>query len=375
MSRAATGQQALLNVLPIGQQAHPVAGVECQMGQRNSRCACVVELAAGRSAGVLEFRAGSHPRPHQPAAVEDDPNWLAALALVLAGYGSAVPRRGRPADVAQIVALAVVAQALEVAAQAPLSSPAQLQVELPAAGQKDLLLFAGAQSRIDADRLLKRRPRPAFGEPQRRPIAHIEPAGFPVAALFRFHAVAEAGGDVGKRSQLERFRFFDQSGRQIVHQAAIDYRPAPVFNGQLDLGFAVEGSSIRPAPAGCQLGGSGQAQAIEQREEQHECVPGRHRVGQPPIPEAGNQPNKADQQQADAPWRQSEAPAPPPLTDGADRTGMERWSNHCLGTGTAAITSASTRSASKPSSSASGFNIIRWRSTGLTARFTSSGSR
>jgi len=52
-----------------------------------------------------------------------------------------------------------------------------------------------------------------------------------------------------------------------------------------------------------------------------------------------------------------------------------RANYHCLGTGTAAITSASTRSASKPSSSASGLSMTRWRSTGWTARFTSSGTR
>jgi hypothetical protein len=88
----------------------------------------------------------ANPRPHQPPAVQHDPNRLAALRLVLAGDGAAAPRRGRPADIAQVVALAVLAQALEVAAQAPLPRLPQLQVDLAAAGQKDLLLLAGAQA-------------------------------------------------------------------------------------------------------------------------------------------------------------------------------------------------------------------------------------
>src|SRR5271157_1331751 len=140
--RAAAGQQALLNALAIGQQAHTVTGEERQLGQSDGCGAGVVELgSAGRRAGLLdEFAGHGDAGPHEPPAVEDDPDGLAALGLVLAGDETAAPRGGRPADVAQVVALAVLAQALEVAAQAPLLNPAQLQVNLAAAGQKYLLL-------------------------------------------------------------------------------------------------------------------------------------------------------------------------------------------------------------------------------------------
>jgi len=103
---------------------------------------------------------------HQPSAVEDNPDGLAALGLVLAGDGAAAARRGRPADVTQVVALAIVAQALEVAAQAALLRTAQLQVDLAAAGKEDLLLFTGAQGRVDAHRLRERRFGPALDEAQ-----------------------------------------------------------------------------------------------------------------------------------------------------------------------------------------------------------------
>ena len=42
----------------------------------------------------------------------------------------------------------------------------QLQVDLAAAGEKDLLLFAGAQGRVDAYRLRERRFGPALDEAQ-----------------------------------------------------------------------------------------------------------------------------------------------------------------------------------------------------------------
>ncbi len=248
-------------------------------------------LAPGLSLSAV--RCHGHPRPHQPSAVEHDPDRLAALGLVLAGDGAAAPRRGRPADVAQVVALAVLAQALEVAAQAPLLRAAQLQVDLAAAGEEDLLLLAGAQGRVDAHRLRERRSGPALGQPQRRAVAHIEPARLPVAALFGLHAVAQLGGHAGKGGQPVRCRLGDQRRRQIVHQPALDDHPALVFNRQLDLGLAVEGRSVGPGAAGGQFGRGGQAQAIEQREEQHQRIPGQHRVGQPSIPEARNQPDEA----------------------------------------------------------------------------------
>ena len=172
------------------------------MGQRDRRGAGVIQLAAGRPAGTIRRLCGErHARAHQPAAVQHDPHWLAALGLVLAGDQAAAPRRRGPADVAQIVALAVIAQALEVAAQATLLRATQLQINLAAASQKDLLLFTGMQRRVDAHRLRKRRAGPALGEPQASTIAHIEPASLPVAALVGRDAVTQFGGYVGKHCQ------------------------------------------------------------------------------------------------------------------------------------------------------------------------------
>ena len=89
-----------------------------------------------RQRGLARSR-GRHARAHEPAAVEHDPDGLAALGLILAGDEGAAAGAGGPADVAQIVAFAVVAQALEVAAEASLAGLAELKVDLTAAGEEE----------------------------------------------------------------------------------------------------------------------------------------------------------------------------------------------------------------------------------------------
>jgi len=100
------------------------------LGQSNGGGAGVVELGVNAGArlraGILEglcvYRhAGAHEAP-QSSTIQI--GW-ATLALVLAGDGAAAAGSGCPADVAQVVALAVLAQALEVAAQSALPGLAQ----------------------------------------------------------------------------------------------------------------------------------------------------------------------------------------------------------------------------------------------------------
>src|SRR5258708_19858335 len=113
---------------------------------------------------------------HEAATVDHDPNRLAALGLVLARDEVAVPRGGCPADVAQVVAFAVLAQAFKVPAQASLSRLSQLQVNLAATRQKYLLFLAGPQCWIDTYLLSERTPSPPLAHPQRRPIEPTEPS-------------------------------------------------------------------------------------------------------------------------------------------------------------------------------------------------------
>ena len=132
--RTAPRQQLLLDAPSVAQQPDAVAGKERELGQRHGRRRGVVELGEA----ILRFVRipGGHARPHQPSRIQDDPDGLAPLRLVLPRYQVAAPRRGSPAHIAQVVAGAVFAQTLKLAAQASLAHLAQLQLDAPALGQK-----------------------------------------------------------------------------------------------------------------------------------------------------------------------------------------------------------------------------------------------
>ena len=106
VSRPASGQQALLNVLTIGKQADAIAGVQCKLSERYGSGAGVVEF--GVDVGVLfadrehRFACGdkSNAGPHQATAIEHDPHGLAAFGLVLPSHQAAAARSGCPADIA-----------------------------------------------------------------------------------------------------------------------------------------------------------------------------------------------------------------------------------------------------------------------------------
>ena len=122
------------------------------------------QASVGQRKRCVGSRGGDYARAHQPSAVEHDPHRLAALSLVLARDQVSATRARGPADVAHVVAFAVIAQAFEIAPKAPLAGLPQLEIDLSTAGQEYLLLFASAQGRIDAHGLGQRRDRPAFSQ-------------------------------------------------------------------------------------------------------------------------------------------------------------------------------------------------------------------
>ena len=158
MRRSAAGQQLLLDAAAIAEQPHTIAGVESQLRQRHGRRAGIIEL--GVAIGVLVGDAGAQ----QAAGVQNNPYRLTALGLVLPRDQVPSARGGGPAEIAKIVAGAILAQALKLASQAALTHLAQLQIDAAALGQEDLLIFSGAQFRINSNRLGEWRQGPARNE-------------------------------------------------------------------------------------------------------------------------------------------------------------------------------------------------------------------
>ena len=148
-----------------------------------------------------------------------------------------------------------------------------------------------------------------------------------------------------------------------------------LLDGELDLGFAVERWSVAPvALDGNQLW-SGQAQAVKKHRENDQRIPDQHAVAEARIEEAGQREEQARSQEENGAGGEAKGHAAVRTASGAHRLGMERGRNHPRGTATVASTSLRMRSASNPSSSASGLRMMRWRRTGSTARLTSSGTR
>ena len=136
---------------------------------------------------------------------------------------------------------------------------AELQVDLTAARQVDLLLLARAQRGINPDCLGQRRPGPALGESKSGSIADIKPAGFPIAPLLWLDPVTQRRRRARERGEPMRSGLVNESGRQIVQQAALCDYAAAVFNGKLDFGLAVQGRSVGPGARNSELIGTRQA--------------------------------------------------------------------------------------------------------------------
>jgi hypothetical protein len=91
-----------------------------------------VHLRPCRVDREVQLRQRRHPRAHQTARIDDDPDRLAPLDFIQPRDELAAARAGRPADVAEFVAWPMLAQAFERAARAESIAPAD-HVRLPAA--------------------------------------------------------------------------------------------------------------------------------------------------------------------------------------------------------------------------------------------------
>src|ERR1700691_2156030 len=137
MSVAPARKYALLHILSVDEQADAVAGKKRELREGHGGGAGVVEL--GVAATILILGVFEDSATQQTARVEHDPDCLAALGLIAARNQLTAACCRCPADVAKVVAFEIFAEALEVAAKTALTCTAQLQFDLAAASEKDLL--------------------------------------------------------------------------------------------------------------------------------------------------------------------------------------------------------------------------------------------
>ena len=121
---AGAGGKCLFDLAAVGHQRKLVSGAGDNLRQHHGRGGCLVELGYGQemggvllgfrlvekvSAGAQEVECGAR----KPAGVEHDPDLLGAFDGELAGDEVAAAGGGCPGDVAELVALLVVAEAFK----------------------------------------------------------------------------------------------------------------------------------------------------------------------------------------------------------------------------------------------------------------------
>src|ERR1051326_4209866 len=360
--QAPAQSDALLHVATVDQQAHAIAGVERDLRERERGVYREVELAQLTYAGAK-----------QAAGVHDDPDGLAALHLEELGHVLAAAGGGGPADVAELVAFLVFTQAFKFPAYAALANQAFFQLDLAGAGEINVMAFSVFKIGKDADGLGERGTSPAFGKLRAAAITQISRAQLDITALQRTNSVARGCRIVGRRWDGDFRRMRNERSGQIVEHAALDGDAALVEQLDGHFGRIAERGRMRPRALEHQAVSAGKAGEIDSPGDHGAKVPGGHDEEEAYVPERRNGPEQAEQRDEKEAPAKAEAQAFGAMGARAHRFRRKQTLLHYLGTRTELMISARTRSLSRPSSSASGFIITRWRRTGSAEDLTSSG--
>ena len=110
----------------------PTRSPDCDgnLRQREGGIHGVIELCETQVPGVV-----ADPRAKQAAGIQHDPDRLASLDLIGARGELMTPGRGRPVDVANVIALPVFAKGFEFPADSALPPVPLLHIDLAAADQ------------------------------------------------------------------------------------------------------------------------------------------------------------------------------------------------------------------------------------------------
>src|SRR5262249_34313057 len=145
-----------------------------------------------------------------------NPDSLTSLRLIRLRDELAAARRCGPADVAELVAVLILAQALEVASRAALAGAPLLERHLTAAYQEQRMPLRIAEVRIDADRLRQRKRGPPRRERPRTAISDERHAHHLIAALPRHHLVFDTRLAARRDRDLPLRQLRPQRRRDIV---------------------------------------------------------------------------------------------------------------------------------------------------------------
>src|SRR5580765_7339918 len=228
------------------------------------------------------------------------------------------------------------------------------------------------QIREDASSLREIGAGPALGKVRTALVAQVSRAELHVATLQRTHGVTGAARVMRGGLDFDLRRRSDQRAGNIVDHAAGDIDFALVADLQRDLKVVAERGRPTPRALDDETIRLRQAAKINRPRQKGAEVPGSHDQEKACVPESRHGPEHAQQRDEKKAPAKAKAQALGLAGANADWLGRKQRL-HYFGTSTEPSTSVSTRSLSRPSSSASGFIITRWRSVGSAEAFTSSG--
>ena len=171
---AASGRNPLPDPASIGQQPDPVSGIQSDLSQGQGSVNCIVQLAEARD-----------PCTHEPAGIEQDPDGLTPFNFVETSDQLSATRAGRPADVAELIPLAVFTETFEGSTGAADARVTLFQFYLTAADEINRMAFGLFQVWIGSDSLRYRNLRPTFSDSHRTLVTNVNISKISLPASHR----------------------------------------------------------------------------------------------------------------------------------------------------------------------------------------------
>src|SRR6266568_1259322 len=272
MERAAACCQVELNRASVGEQADAIPALRCDLRKGERRIDGVVQFRNSQIALLLLYFL-LYLSAQKTSGIEHNPNGLTTLHLENARCELMPACCRRPADVANIVALLVIAQAFEFAAVAALAATPPLHFNLAAADQIKSVLASLLKVGKDTHGLRNFRDGPSLREPQPALVTQIQAPQPVISALAGKDLVTGARSAFCRNDQFERGRSNSKRYRGLIGRETSNSRLGKVSNREGHLAGPSQLRRYFPGPPCFHLFGLGHSKQIRNKCQHDDKVP------------------------------------------------------------------------------------------------------
>ncbi len=177
---------------------------------------------------------------HAAAAVEQEDDLLITFVLILAGDGGALACGGLPVDLAQGVAVAKLAQLMELQAQAATGTLAHAELAEPVVHRLELRAVEAREVGVDAALTLELQHAPGLPQAQRAGQQQLAAGEVEVTAYQRLETVADARLLAGMQADALRQVLECHALGDVIEHLDLQRLGEVVMGGQLHLAPAAE---------------------------------------------------------------------------------------------------------------------------------------